>query len=182
MKKQIIVLSLLVIAGLWFTAYASASQAKVNDKQVYCNQQGNSGTWKAQIANGQPNEHEYKLDGVFVHDQSDVTAAMDAKCQELYGGQPSVKCESPKVIFNERCVDPVPCPAGTTIVDYKDETKQEPICKDNPTGCPYGDSIPLGDECDKQGVKQGDLVPVTENGATFYVPVDPRTGKPYPGK
>lgn len=31
------------------------------------------------------------------------------------------------------------CPAGS----YNINTKDEPICKLEPTGCPYGDSIPL---------------------------------------
>lgn len=38
-----------------------------------------------------------------------------------------------------------PCPAGT----YNIGTIDEPICKNEPTGCPYGDSIPLGAACDK---------------------------------
>jgi len=41
------------------------------------------------------------------------------------------------------------CPEGSYNIG---ETKQdgEIICKIEPTGCPYGDSIPLGPECDKQ--------------------------------
>lgn len=38
---------------------------------------------------------------------------------------------------------PKECPAGTTLVDYENGDKQKPICKGEPTGCPYGDSIPL---------------------------------------
>lgn len=38
---------------------------------------------------------------------------------------------------------PKECEAGSTLQGYKDEAKQEPICKLDPTGCPYGDSIPL---------------------------------------
>lgn len=38
-----------------------------------------------------------------------------------------------------------PCPAGS----YNINTPEEPVCKSQPTGCPYGDSIPLGPACDK---------------------------------
>ena len=41
------------------------------------------------------------------------------------------------------------CPAGSYLLDYKDNQQQMPICKLEPTGCPYGDSIPLGADCDK---------------------------------
>lgn len=37
------------------------------------------------------------------------------------------------------------CPAGTTMVNGDDRI----LCKITPTGCPYGDSIPLGADCDK---------------------------------
>lgn len=36
------------------------------------------------------------------------------------------------------------CPAGS----YNIGTNDDPICKQEPTGCPYGDSIPM-DMCDK---------------------------------
>lgn len=41
-----------------------------------------------------------------------------------------------------------PCPEGSYNIG---ESKQdgEVICKLEPTGCPYGDSIPLGPDCDK---------------------------------
>lgn len=58
------------------------------DKQVFCNVEGNSGKWKAQIG-GPSTEHEYPLiiDGetVWVHDQKDVNPAWDAICGDLYG-------------------------------------------------------------------------------------------------
>ncbi len=41
------------------------------------------------------------------------------------------------------------CPAGSYLIGYKDDANTQPICKLEPTGCPYGDSIPLGPECDK---------------------------------
>lgn len=44
-----------------------------------------------------------------------------------------------------RCADK--CPEGSYNIGI---TKNgEAICKLEPTGCPYGDSIPLGAECDK---------------------------------
>lgn len=39
------------------------------------------------------------------------------------------------------------CPAGSYNIGTKDGIN--PICKLEPTGCPYGDSIPLGPQCDK---------------------------------
>lgn len=46
-----------------------------------------------------------------------------------------------------RCADK--CPNQTdTLLGY-DETTGAAICKAAPTGCPYGDSIPLGPDCDK---------------------------------
>ena len=46
-----------------------------------------------------------------------------------------------------RCADK--CPNQTdTLLGYDKETGAA-ICKAAPTGCPYGDSIPLGPECDK---------------------------------
>lgn len=47
------------------------------------------------------------------------------------------------------CVEQEPekCPAGSYEIDRTEDGK--PICKAEPTGCPYGDSIPLGAECDK---------------------------------
>lgn len=49
------------------------------------------------------------------------------------------------------------CPAGSYAIGYKDD---KPICKLEPTGCPYGDSIPLGPECDK--FKPQEVKPVSE--------------------
>lgn len=43
--------------------------------------------------------------------------------------------------------DAVSCPTGTYQIGTDDSGN--PICKNEPTGCPYGDSIPLGPECDK---------------------------------
>lgn len=47
------------------------------------------------------------------------------------------------------------CPDGSYNIG---ESKQgvEVICKLEPTGCPYGDSIPLGPECDKHAEQQSD--------------------------
>lgn len=45
-----------------------------------------------------------------------------------------------------RCADK--CPDGSYLLVYGKDDGQ-PVCKMNPTGCPYGDSVPLGPECDK---------------------------------
>jgi len=39
------------------------------------------------------------------------------------------------------------CPAGSYDIGITKDGN--PICKLQPTGCPYGDSIPLGPDCDK---------------------------------
>lgn len=46
------------------------------------------------------------------------------------------------------------CSAGSYEIGREDNGT--PICKNEPTGCPYGDSIPLGPDCDKhkEAVKQ----------------------------
>lgn len=41
----------------------------------------------------------------------------------------------------------ITCPNGSYQIG-KEEGTNKPICKLEPTGCPYGDSIPL-DQCDK---------------------------------
>lgn len=49
-----------------------------------------------------------------------------------------------------RCQDK--CPPGSYAIGYEDNGAA--ICKAEPTGCPYGDSIPLGPECDKHAPQQ----------------------------
>lgn len=51
-----------------------------------------------------------------------------------------------------------PCPAGSYNIGTKDGIN--PICKLEPTGCPYGDSIPLGPQCDKH--KPAEPAPVEQ--------------------
>lgn len=55
--------------------------------------------------------------------------------------QPSVKQTTPQSAPQQPTVQPAPktCPAGT----YNIGTINEPVCKNEPTGCPYGDSIPV---------------------------------------
>lgn len=57
---------------------------------------------------------------------------------------------------------PKTCPEGSYEIGRK-EDNGDPICKLNPTGCPYGDSIPLGPECDKhKPVETPTTTPVEE--------------------
>ena len=51
---------------------------------------------------------------------------------------------------------PNSCPPGSYNIEA--EKAGEVLCRLEPTGCPYGDSIPLGPECDKH--KPKDLAPV----------------------
>ncbi len=62
-----------------------------------------------------------------------------------------------------RCADK--CPNGSYPIGYDDETGAA-ICKKEPTGCPYGDSIPM-DMCDKfkpQPKKSAPSKPISERG------------------
>lgn len=65
------------------------------------------------------------------------------------------------------------CPAGSYEIGRK-EPGGDPICKLEPTGCPYGDSIPL-DMCDKFAPPK-EVQPTTTEPAT--VPVE----QPKPAK
>lgn len=38
------------------------------------------------------------------------------------------------------------CPEGSYLIGYNKNDPNEPICKLEPTGCPFGDSVPL-DKC-----------------------------------
>lgn len=46
-----------------------------------------------------------------------------------------------------RCADKCPNPTDT-LQGYDKETGAA-VCRSAPTGCPYGDSVPLGPDCDK---------------------------------
>lgn len=46
-----------------------------------------------------------------------------------------------------RCADKCPNP-NDTLQGYDKETGAA-VCRNPPTGCPYGDSVPLGPECDR---------------------------------
>ncbi|MFZ2494315.1 MAG: hypothetical protein WAW60_00890 [Candidatus Saccharimonadales bacterium] len=59
-------------------------------QQVFCNELGKSGKWKAQIG-GPSTEHEHPLkdngQDVFVHDENDVTEAMHTACVDQYASE-----------------------------------------------------------------------------------------------
>lgn len=82
--------SVVIPAGPAFAAESS--------KPVYCNMQGASGKWKAQISNGNTS-HEQLLyiDGVqvFAHSQSEVQASWDDVCAQLYGSDAVVEVTPP---------------------------------------------------------------------------------------
>ncbi len=63
-------------------------------------------------------------------------------------------------------VEETECPAGSYEIGRSD--KDMPICKKEPTGCPYGDSIPLGPDCDKHAP-----APVVYNEANQTDETDP---------
>lgn len=151
MKKRILALSVLVVVGLTGTAYASQDKVlPLKDKGestthlVFCQETGNG--WKI-VKGDDPSDNKNRVQvGTWdEHARGEGWNAKKASDEFLSQCPKPVEetCASPKVVIKERCVTPVECPAGTTIVDYKDDYRQDPICKGNPTGCPYGDSIPL---------------------------------------
>ena len=64
-------------------------------------------------------------------------------------------------------VPPKTCPEGSYEIGRK-EDNGDPICKLEPTGCPYGDSIPLGPECDKHKPVEVQPTPVVEEPVVEY--------------
>lgn len=56
---------------------------------------------------------------------------------------PAVACDQPANAKNPHCVPKKDCPAGTYVIGYEDEEFQKPICKGEPTGCPYGENTPI---------------------------------------
>lgn len=145
MKKQILILSALVIGGLWFTAYASASQGQNTTHVVYCQETGNG--WKI-VKGDDPSDNKNRVQvGTWDESQRGEKWNQKKASDEFLSKCPAPveeTCAAPNVVVNERCVPPVECPDGTTLVDYEDgASKQKPICKGEPTGCPYGDSIPV---------------------------------------
>jgi|GEM_PF-4808746 len=85
---MLLVVQLILPAQAAFATTNPEEFSRGNLKQVFCNIEGNSGKWKAQIG-GPGTEHEYPLlvdnNPVYVHDQDDVTSTMDQQCQTLYG-------------------------------------------------------------------------------------------------
>lgn len=83
---------------------------------------------------------------------SNLALATSAACLSLVVlsvAMPSYEPVEPANASN--CIDaecsnhhgkPAPCPAGSYQIGY-DENTNELICKAEPTGCPYGDSIPV---------------------------------------
>jgi hypothetical protein len=53
------------------------------------------------------------------------------------------------------------CPEGYYEIAKEDDG--DPVCKAEPTGCPYGDSIPLGPDCDKHKPAESIAEPVNQN-------------------
>ena len=54
-----------------------------------------------------------------------------------------------------RCADK--CPTGSYSMGYGQDGQL--ICRLEPTGCPYADSVPLGAECDKLAPEQASITP-----------------------
>lgn len=61
--------------------------------------------------------------------------------------------------------EPLICPEGSYDAGMIDKNG-EPICKLTPTGCPYGDAIPM-DVCEKYAPEKQEV----QEEASVYVPV-----------
>jgi len=62
------------------------------------------------------------------------------------------------------------CSAGSYQIDVTESGS--PICKTTPTGCPYGDSVPLGDTCYKLAPKTSEKpLKVAEDGDNNHEPL-----------
>ena len=91
MFKQVnrrFVAALMAMAVVISNVIAPVTPAFASDKlQVYCNKEGNSGKWRAQIGQGVGHDLPLRPD-VFVHDQSDLKdrqSELDAQCALQYG-------------------------------------------------------------------------------------------------
>lgn len=74
------------------------------------------------------------------------------------GGVNSNSCPAGIDKTGDAC-NPVPtCPAGT----YNVNTDADPVCKNDPTGCVYGDSIPL-DQCVDKSAAANDIEPANNS-------------------
>ncbi len=162
----ILVAVLLVLGG-----YAICSAAKADDKPdkkpatvTICHANGKKELVRIVTNENAINGHFDNNGSIKQGHEDDVLKQGDVPCTEYV--------EPPYV--------PNKCPAGSYAIG-KEENGDE-ICHLEPTGCPYGDSIPLGDLCDKSGLNQGLLTPVTDNGVTVLLPKDPVTGEVFYGK
>lgn len=67
------------------------------------------------------------------------------------------------VVIQGAKAEPTTCPSGSYEIGRDDSGNA--ICKMEPTGCPYGDSIPLGPECDMHAGDQANQPPIGESTA-----------------
>lgn len=122
-KKMTVGLVALSLVAAPFVAPVAQANAEAKQKQVFCNIEGNSGKWKAQIG-GPSTEHEYPLlvDGktVFVQSQSKVDSSLDATCKSLYGTPVSAHEDNKDDKEKEKPTTPV---TGNTDNGKKDDKK-----------------------------------------------------------
>jgi|GEM_PF-1675811 len=93
----LIVAQVIMPAQVAFATDKGPAGSGGTEQQVFCNLEGASGKWKAQIG-GPSTEHESPLkdaqgNNIFVHDQKDVTDEMDTLCKEQYGAVTAVAPE-----------------------------------------------------------------------------------------
>lgn len=160
MKKLLVLLAILTTLGLGSTVLA-AQDDKPDNKPSVChpvNGKGELGNGWNLIAPAQASSHidesKYPSGEYWKHTSKDGRHDQYAINETCPSDQPYV---------------PTTCPAGYD--DIGKEENGDAICKLQPTGCPYGDSIPLGPACDKQKpvVENPTPTPVeTEETEVFY--------------
>jgi len=141
MKKNIIIAVLLVVGFLLISSTVSAHHnadhtqgppADVEKKVLVCKYVGTPGE-NERLQTGQ-NPIEVAVNSINPKDPDSVKV----------GDEFADKQGRSVVVAIDGCLPPVKdCPAGTRLVGYENDDKQKPVCKGEPTGCPYGDQIPV---------------------------------------
>lgn len=136
MKKQFLLVMAVLTLGLSGTVFATRNDEPEVAKPSIChpvNGNGELGNGWNLISPAQASSHidesKYPDGEYWKHESKDGRHDQYAVNETCPSDQPYVP--------------PKECPAGTTLVDYENDDKQKPICKGEPTGCPYGDSIPV---------------------------------------
>jgi hypothetical protein len=132
MKKNIIIAVLIVVGFLLISTTVSAHHnanhiqgPPVGDKKVtICHANGKHDMVRIVTSENAINGHFENNGTPKQGHEDDIIKVGEASCENAP-------------------VPPKECPAGTFLVSYENGDQQKPICKGEPTGCPYGDQIPV---------------------------------------